>query len=64
VRTVNTGALSGNMREVNVGANGPTQGTAGKKKKKTRSNEAVMAQGSGVDDQGILDMVKPSQSKI
>lgn len=47
-------AISGN-----VGANGPTQGTAGKKKKKTRSNEAVMAQGSSVDDQGILDMVKP-----
>jgi hypothetical protein len=58
VRTVDPGALSGT-----AGANGPrvidVQGTAGKKKKKTRSNEAVMAQGSGVDDQGILDMVKP-----
>ena len=58
MRTVDPGALSGT-----AGANGPrvidVQGTAGKKKKKTRSNEAVMAQGSGVDDQGILDMVKP-----
>ena len=37
-----------------------SQGAAGKRKKKAMTKEAVMAQNSGnVDDQDILDMVKP-----